>query len=174
MTNIGKKQAAHGAAVNVGRKMAVIAAESREALQRVSEYAQLSGVTLLNASIQLIEPPVKASKLTQENQEYVELSDYVKGAPKFEVLCDLENRGSLQGSGGEEAEAYRIRALYKLTYALAKRKEIEPKDLKRFAAINAPHNVWSFWREFVHSMTMRMGLPPVTIPLRPPLIIEQD
>ena len=34
-----------------------------------------------------------------------------------------------------------------------------------FARVNLPVNTWPYFREFVHSMISRMGLPPVVLPL---------
>ena len=33
-----------------------------------------------------------------------------------------------------------------------------------FAKINGLYNIWPFFRELVHSTTMRMGIPPMTLP----------
>ncbi len=34
-----------------------------------------------------------------------------------------------------------------------------------FAHFNSAFNAWPYWREYVQSMTQRLGLPPVTIPI---------
>jgi preprotein translocase subunit SecB len=38
------------------------------------------------------------------------------------------------------------------------------RDLDAFVTRTATDDVWPYWREFVQSMTTRMGLPPMTIP----------
>ena len=34
-----------------------------------------------------------------------------------------------------------------------------------FGRMNGIYNAWSYWREYVQSITTRMGLPPLTMPL---------
>ena len=45
--------------------------------------------------------------------------------------------------------------------------EVMASDLQAFAQFNATFNAWPYWREFVQSMTGRMGLPVVTVPILP-------
>jgi preprotein translocase subunit SecB len=37
--------------------------------------------------------------------------------------------------------------------------------LDAFAKTNAVFNAWPYWREFVQSTTVRMGLPPLVTPV---------
>jgi hypothetical protein len=50
---------------------------------------------------------------------------------------------------------------------LRKPVEVAAQDVRAFAEFNATFNAWPFWREFVQSMTARMGLPAVVVPLLP-------
>jgi len=45
--------------------------------------------------------------------------------------------------------------------------EVASADVVAFATFNATFNAWPYWREFVQSMTSRMGLPSVVIPVLP-------
>lgn len=45
--------------------------------------------------------------------------------------------------------------------------EADAGDVVAFANFNATFNAWPYWREFVQSMTGRMGLPGVIIPVLP-------
>lgn len=45
--------------------------------------------------------------------------------------------------------------------------EMSAADVKAFADFNSTFNAWPYWREFVQSMTARMGLPSVIIPVLP-------
>jgi hypothetical protein len=40
-------------------------------------------------------------------------------------------------------------------------------DYEAFTAIRASADVWPYWREFVQSMTVRTGLPQLTMPSLP-------
>lgn len=63
-----------------------------------------------------------------------------------------------------------VEATFTLSYQLKSRDDILTDDLSVFAKINALHNVWPYWREFVQNITMRMGIPPVTLKLKAPVI----
>ncbi len=60
-----------------------------------------------------------------------------------------------------------IDAEFAVTYVLADGKA-EPTDdaLNEFASTNVPFNIWPYWRELLQSTSMRMGLPPIVLPLR--------
>ena len=45
--------------------------------------------------------------------------------------------------------------------------EVKSTDIHAFSDFNATFNAWPYWREFVQSMTGRMGLPTVIIPVLP-------
>jgi preprotein translocase subunit SecB len=38
-------------------------------------------------------------------------------------------------------------------------------DLQEFAKVNGVYNAWPYLREIVHSTTLRMGIPPLMLPL---------
>ena len=67
----------------------------------------------------------------------------------------------------ESGELAIVRADFELTYTL--KSTAPPKELREglfggFANINSLHNAWPYFREFFQSATVRMGLPPVTLP----------
>lgn len=50
---------------------------------------------------------------------------------------------------------------------------IKPSDISAFAKFNATVNAWPYWREFVQSMTSRMDIPTITVPLLPVPALNQ-
>lgn len=58
-----------------------------------------------------------------------------------------------------------IRAKYQLIYMTKKAEKFTPEQLGGFTQLSATSDVWPYWREFIQSMTTRMGLPPLTVPL---------
>jgi hypothetical protein len=58
-----------------------------------------------------------------------------------------------------------IEASFCTSYALKPGEEVNPADIEHFAKVNPIYNAWAYWREFVQSMTTRMGFPALTIPL---------
>lgn len=43
--------------------------------------------------------------------------------------------------------------------------EFDPDDIEHFTFVNATFNAWPYWRELAQSMTQRMGIPPVVVPV---------
>lgn len=43
--------------------------------------------------------------------------------------------------------------------------DLDENDLDHFAFANATFNAWPYWRELAQSMTQRMGIPPVVVPV---------
>jgi len=58
-----------------------------------------------------------------------------------------------------------IEASFCTSYFLESFADFNPNDIEHFSKINPIYNAWAYWREFVQSMTTRMGLPALTIPL---------
>jgi len=58
-----------------------------------------------------------------------------------------------------------IRAKYQLTYVTKKVESFTPEQLGTFSQTSATSDAWPYWREFVQSMTTRIGLPALTVPL---------
>ncbi len=66
----------------------------------------------------------------------------------------------------EDEPVVQIGAVYVLGYAISEDSEFQQEQYDAFAEINGLFNLWPFWRELVHNLTMRMGLPPLTLPVR--------
>ena len=63
-----------------------------------------------------------------------------------------------------------FRALIELTTEVLYRKknatdEFQAEAVDHFARVNFPFNAWGYWREAVQSCLVRMGLPPIALPL---------
>ena len=85
------------------------------------------------------------------------------------LLLRHPKRGPLSGAAETTQELVDkspvlIEATFLLTYAIENEGPTE-REAEAFAAATATYNVWPYWREFVQSMTTRMGLPGITIPL---------
>ena len=52
-----------------------------------------------------------------------------------------------------------IEAVFAVTYGLQSTDGIREDKVIAFGQLNGVFNVWPYWREFVQSMTCRMGLP---------------
>jgi hypothetical protein len=90
----------------------------------------------------------------------------------FWVICHFGAReiyGNPEEEGGE-VELWKVEASFRLYYLLKSLDDITHKDLMGFARVNGPYHAWPYWREFLQNMTMRMGLPPVVLDIKPPPI----
>ena len=84
------------------------------------------------------------------------------------VECQVEGGDSESGcADGEEVgnALFTVRAEYRLTYRVVGTEALPPDALHCFAWLNGPYNAWPYWREFVQSMSARMGLPGVVLPV---------
>ena len=73
----------------------------------------------------------------------------------------------LQASCGNEMKVAQVTAKYLADYRLNEHKGLEftEKQFAAFAKYNGVFNAWPYWREFVQSMTARLNLPPLTLPV---------
>ena len=58
-----------------------------------------------------------------------------------------------------------LEAEYTVLYRLPDGFQPSTEAIKFFAATNAVFNAWPFFRELVHSLVARMGMPPLMVPL---------
>ena len=56
-------------------------------------------------------------------------------------------------------------AEFHVTYSAESLQGLDSDHLQAFGVQTGLFNVWPYWREFVASVTSRMGFPPLTIPL---------
>ncbi|MFP3937083.1 MAG: hypothetical protein ACLFVW_01985 [Phycisphaerae bacterium] len=61
--------------------------------------------------------------------------------------------------------AVRIAVTFELAYHCEAVEGLSEEALEAFGKINGVYNSWPYWREFVHSTTARMGLPPLIMPV---------
>lgn len=57
-----------------------------------------------------------------------------------------------------------VKASFMITYSLREGPDLTDDDVKDFCQVNAVHNAWPFWREFITSSLTRSGLHGVPVP----------
>lgn len=57
-----------------------------------------------------------------------------------------------------------VKATFMITYSLRQGPTLTDADVKTFCDVNAVHNAWPFWREFITSSLTRSGLHGVPVP----------
>lgn len=58
-----------------------------------------------------------------------------------------------------------IRTTFLLLYKINSMEGLDDTAFRSFAELNGTYNAWPYWREFVQSITSRMELPTLTIPV---------
>lgn len=81
--------------------------------------------------------------------------------PRFTLAAKYEDAA--------EEELLRIEAAFLLQYRVPSFKGLRKANIAAFGELNGLFNAWPYWREFVQSTTVRMGLPALTIPVYRPL-----
>lgn len=104
-----------------------------------------------------------------------EIKDVVEGAGsqksiKFRVSAGMRYiKGPLPSDLDEakisEIVAAEISALFIAEYAIVGDGDLSPESLEEFGRVNAPFNVWPYWREYCQSTCSRMALPVTVIPM---------
>lgn len=98
-----------------------------------------------------------------------------RAGDSFIVGCDMGIREVIDdpesdaGSQGQDV-VFSVEAKIALNYDVGRKSGLTKRGKEIFARENGPFNAWSFWREFVHNATWRMGIPPVSLPMMIPRI----
>ncbi len=58
-----------------------------------------------------------------------------------------------------------ITATFTAVYSVPEPSSYSPDDLECFARLNGTYNVWPYWRELLHTMGGRAGLPGLVVPV---------
>ena len=85
----------------------------------------------------------------------------VQVRPRFELVARYDETAA--------GELMRIVAMFMLQYRLSSFEGLTKANFNAFGEMNGLYNAWPYWREFVQATTVRMGLPPFTIPVYRPV-----
>lgn len=81
------------------------------------------------------------------------------------ITVRIATKGGRKKAAGREATLLSLQAGLELIYELPHAKKFSATDLTRFANVNGVYNAWPYWRELVQSVSGRMGLPPLVLPV---------
>ncbi len=88
---------------------------------------------------------------------YIKLPFSLKIHQKISQLDDEE---ALAAS----TPAVEIRSRFVLVYGLSSYDGLGDENLSAFAQTSGVFSAWPYWREFVHSASMRLSIPPIVLP----------
>lgn len=87
------------------------------------------------------------------------------GEEQFSIYFDGRVRVEPKAPEAGSGPLVTVECRFELLYRVPRGTNPSAEELHSFAATNAIMNVWPYFREFVHSISVRMGLPPIVIPV---------
>lgn len=132
---------------------------------RVSERVKIQNVHLLETRVKRgslrDKPPPRIHVNVNVTTQFDETKLLVVVRPFLTVIARYDDTA-------DSEEALRIEAVFILTYKMDSAVGLDKDNYNAFGKTNGLYNAWPFLREYVQAMTLRLGLPPLTIPVLPP------
>jgi hypothetical protein len=128
----------------------------------VVRQAQLEEIRLLSCEVALGEVP---RELHQHLSVGVNLLGPEKILGAVVRIAISGNAPTADGNPVRTDGSFYLDAKFGIRYLLASLDGITQEMAAAFGNVNGVFNIWPFWREFVQSMTTRMGLPPIVVEL---------
>jgi hypothetical protein len=137
-------------------------AENAEKAKPVSDRVQILEIRLLESRAEQKRFDEETPRrMTQNIQVETHLD---AGKSTLEVFPHFMLVVKRQGASPEDLFV-RIDARFALTYSIGSQDGLTDENYYAFGQRNGVYNAWPYWREFVQSTTVRMGLPPLTLPV---------
>jgi hypothetical protein len=137
-------------------------AEIAEKAKHVSDRVQIIDIRLLESRAdQKRFDEGLPRRMTQSIEVETHLSresSRLEVFPRFSLVVKRKD-------GSPEDLLVRIEARFAITYAVQSLEELTEVNYEAFGQRNGVYNAWPYWREFVQSTTVRMGLPALTLPV---------
>jgi len=126
---------------------------------QVSDRVQLEDVRLVGCNSTMVSFPEKGPN----NFEVTASTEFTVDKEKSVIFVLVHFGLNAVKSKGEPLA--KIRADMLLGYNINNFEGLTDAHFKCFAEQNAIFNAWPYWREFIQSMTTRMQLPPLILPV---------
>jgi len=138
----------------------------KDLLHELSGAARLESIELLSLRCERERPFPRSRPIELKQSVDASMIEQTNGGIlEVAVSMDLVGRVRKGKSKDRVRDVMEVKALFLLKYSIASEREFAPEVLEAFAGLNAPLHCWPYWRELVHSMASRMGLPGLIIPL---------
>lgn len=131
----------------------------------VSGIVQIEQISLIEFSA-MRQPEIEASAVAIKHAAPEVAAQFDSQRKRIEVKAKFGVEGS-DSTGNEPRTILRIHACFLAIYALEPSDSgtITPEQTDAFGKVNGLFNIWPYWRELVQSITTRMALPPLTLPV---------
>lgn len=128
---------------------------------QVADRIELHGITLVSARIERGSRPPAGANLAVELSRAAKAK--LESRNQLRVTADLRFRAKHVGL--DDASAAEVSATFELDYGLPNDANFTQEHFDAFAELNGVFNAWPYFREFLQSSTVRLGLPAFTLPL---------
>jgi len=126
----------------------------------VASRVEIAEIKILQASVLCDLPPTGEIGVLQLSQESEAETDVIGNCIYVKPRLLVEGRSQDRPSN---SPVLRIEGKFLVVYNLNSHNALTDAHFKAFGRVNGLFNAWPYWREFVQSMTVRMGLPPLTL-----------
>lgn len=139
--------------------------------KEIAKFVQLRSIVLKNAhlesSIEGNLPPTISI-----NQQHRCLFEEKTDEERFiNVLAEFKFNASKE-EGDAIGSLAKLEATFLLVYAIPQEAKFDHRCLKHFAELNGIYNAWPYWRELVQTVTGRIGLGGILVPVFRPVATE--
>jgi hypothetical protein len=132
----------------------------------IARQVELHSVSLYRADVASHVDPLAPPEELQLRQGYRARYEMPKRHPEhLFVYVDLNFAASAPTGDDTGPDRVVLEATYLLVYMLKADAEKPEDALQHFAELNGTYNVWPYWRELVQTVTGRVGLAAITVPV---------
>ncbi len=146
-------------------KASAIAQSKRELAEKVAARVQAIDIRLVETAAKLAlddhRLPTKLHLEIQTTPALIRQEREVRAHVRFDL------RGRYEQSA--EEDPLRITVVFCLRYSLSSTEGLRKPHIMAFGELNSTSNTWPYFREYVQSVTVRMGLPALPIPVFSPI-----
>ncbi len=138
--------------------------EAADGLKELIAEVEIEDVRLVEANVATkVRSPSDTGAVDLLVNRTAEISEHQEENGTFFVVATMRAQLVPEEAKGEPLVS--IETSFELQYRLPEGFHVDPQTLTTFAETNGLYNVWPYWREFVQSTFVRMGLPPLVLPL---------
>lgn len=141
----------------------------------IAQQVQLHSISLHSAHVQADVDPLGVTDDLVLRQGYRGRYEHFEAHPDhLYVYIDLHFE-AIGGRNAEPAEeAVALDATYLLVYELTEAQQQPADALQHFAELNGTYNAWPYWRELVQTVTGRVGLGAIVVPVFRPQMLTAE
>ena len=130
----------------------------------VSDRVQIEDVRLVRCECR-IEPRALAPPHPPRLQAKFSHEASTQVGPDRIAVVTRFRFSAIREEGEKHEPCVGIEASFVVTYAAEGLTGLEPEHFNSFGALNGVFNAWPYWRELLHNLTFRMGLPAFVLPV---------